>query len=209
MTGAGRSAPRRTREAWLQKLATLLRPLFKRIAQPLPAKLRISCGWPSKRALAASGKNRSIGQCWPPEASADGTTEVFVSPALSDAPTVAHVLVHELIHASGLMGHAADFRHVALRLGLQGPMTATEAGPELAKRLHALCLQIGPYPHATLDQAQNPTKKQGTRMKKVICPKCDYTVRTTRQWLDIGLPVCPCGTEMQEDKPEGTDDEED
>lgn len=40
-------------------------------------------------------------------------------------------------------------------------------------------------------------KKQSTRMLKVICPGCGYTVRTTQKWIDIGLPTCPCGEEME------------
>ena len=32
---------------------------------------------------------------------------------------------------------------------------------------------------------------------KIECPEDGYTVRTTSKWLDIGLPTCPCGTEME------------
>lgn len=33
----------------------------------------------------------------------------------------------------------------------------------------------------------------GSRMKKLECPKCGYTCRTTKKWLEKGLPTCPCG----------------
>jgi hypothetical protein len=42
---------------------------------------------------------------------------------------------------------------------------------------------------------------RGTRLIKVACPQCGYTVRTTRQWIETGLPVCgPCETPMEEAK---------
>lgn len=48
-------------------------------------------------------------------------------------------------------------------------------------------------------------KKQTTRMLKVVCPdeECPhndagspYLVRTTRKWIECGLPACPCGAAM-------------
>ena len=35
-----------------------------------------------------------------------------------------------------------------------------------------------------------------TRMMKVHCRCCGYVVRTTRQWLQLGAPLCPLGTKM-------------
>lgn len=35
-----------------------------------------------------------------------------------------------------------------------------------------------------------------TRLRKVSCQDCGYTVRMTRSWLLKGLPTCPCGNEM-------------
>lgn len=107
------------------------------------------------------------------------------------------VLVHELVHAADdcRSGHKGAFRRLATAIGLTGRMTATVAGPELAARLHALAEELGPYPHAALDASMR--KKQSTRMLKVVCPDCGYAVRTTNKWLEIGVPTCPCGTEMQ------------
>jgi hypothetical protein len=89
-----------TREEWLLAMTEEIRPLFAAVNAPLPERLRVSCGWPSSRGLASpSSKNRTIGQCWPTEFSADETPEVFISPYLADAVQVAAVLVYELIHA--------------------------------------------------------------------------------------------------------------
>jgi hypothetical protein len=187
-----------TREEWLNRMTEALRPHFEGVRLSLPA-LRVSCGWPSARGLASpTSKNRTIGQCWAPHCSADGTSELFISPVLADAADVAAVLVHELIHAAiGCdQGHGPQFRRAALAAGLTGKMTATTATPELAERLNVLAAQIGPYPHASLDRSQQ--KKQSTRLIKLRCPECGYTVRTTRQWIAAGLPTCPCGQEMQE-----------
>jgi hypothetical protein len=74
-------------------------------------------------------------------------------------------------------------------------MTATHPGAELAERLNALCVKVGPYPHASLDRSQ--VKKQSTRLIKALCPECGYTIRTTAKWIENGLPTCPCGTEME------------
>jgi hypothetical protein len=67
------------------------------------------------------------------------------------------------------------------------------------KRAVAPILEAGgPYPHAEL--SKTATKKQGTRLLKLQCPICPYTVRITRKWLDsVGPPACPeHGDDMKE-----------
>lgn len=32
-----------------------------------------------------------------------------------------------------------------------------------------------------------------TRLRKVSCATCGYTVRMSRSWMTVGLPACPCG----------------
>ncbi len=34
-------------------------------------------------------------------------------------------------------------------------------------------------------------------MLKLQCPGCAYVIRTTRTWLDVGLPVCCCGEDFE------------
>lgn len=190
----GRIGPR-TREAWLTRLANELRPYFLDHGGTIPDRIRFSCSWPGGRAT-----KKHIGQCWYPITSADGTTEIFVSPILDDAGTVAAVLAHELVHSclDIKAGHGPRFRDLATAIGLEGPMTSTAPGADLELHLAILCEEIGPYPHAKLKEgeAADKPKKQGTRMLRVVCPDCGYLVRTTRQWLAIGLPTCPCGALM-------------
>lgn len=189
-----------TREAWLNRLTDKLRPLFIAAGAPLPPKVRISCGWPTRKPAADAKGVRALGQCFSRAASAAGINEVFVSPVVADAQNAAAILVHELVHAADdcANGHGAAFKRIATAVGLAGPMRSTTAGPELENRLNALIAELGPYPHARLDYNKD-RKKQTTRMLKLVCPECGYTVRTTRQWIEQGLPTCPCGEEFTED----------
>jgi len=181
-----------TREDWLHALREQCVPLFETANYPLPDKIRLSCGFPRSQ-------RKATGQCWSAESSEDGTYEIFVSPVLSDAVEVAATIVHELCHAAvGIeAGHKGTFRECATTIGLEGKMTATTAGAKLTTLLKEITGKLGPYPHAILNPSAT-VKKQGTRMIKVECPECGYAVRTTRKWLDVGLPVCPCGEEMRE-----------
>ena len=101
-------------------------------------------------------------------------------------------------------GHKGPFVKLCKAIGLVKRWTATMAGPELAKTLAIYALQLGPYPHARLNDASR--KKQSTRMLKVTCPNPDceagavngkpYVVRLSQQAADAGMPWCPCGTVM-------------
>lgn len=188
--------PTINREQWLTMLTDKLRPMFEVAGELIPIKIRLTCGWPSKKAF--SSKNRRVGECWDATASKDQHVEVFVSPCVSDGLEVAGILAHELIHACGHKKHGKSFKRVALAIGLEGKMTATTTGPVLKDRLNGLISDMPVYPHAVLDQSLSPKKKDGTRMLKVICtgPGCGYTVRTTQKWVDVGLPTCTCGQRM-------------
>jgi hypothetical protein len=196
------------REDWLEQMIDLLRPDFEQLGSPLPAKIRVSCGFPSKSAL--SPTKRRIGECWGVESSEDKSFQVFISPLLKESVEVSATLVHELVHtAVGIdCKHHAPFPRVAKAIGLEGKMTATFAGAGLIARLRELIAKLGEYPHARL-VATNKPKTQSTRMLKVVCKTCGCVVRMTRKWLDdAGLPTCGCGGEMEEEGGE-TDESED
>lgn len=193
----------KTREEHLGSQAEGQRPLFTAIGLTYPEKLRFSCGFPKGRAKAG----KAVGQCWTDEASADGTTEIFISPVIGDVAEVAHILTHELIHACvGIKEkHGGKFKSAALAIGLTGKMTATVPTPELAAKLKAITDALPPYPHAELREIKKETVKQPTRMIKLVCADraCGWTCRTTQKWLDIGTPTCPCGEEMAPEQKEG------
>ncbi len=190
----------RCRESWLRECAQELVSDFLRIGLRLELDaIRISCGFPSRNALGRT--RRVVGQCFPPRVSETGLTEIFINPTESDSLRVADILIHAVIGVE--CGHRGAFRQAALSIGLEGPMTATIAGESLKKRLNDLIDQLGPYPHGALFPAENPIsrslpgshlpKKQTTRMIKLQCQNCGYVVRTSRRWIEVGLPVCHCG----------------
>ena len=191
-----------TRESWLlsaiDRMARSLFPAFK------PPKWRVTCGWPK----GVRGGKHAIGQCWPPTASEDSTAEMFISPELDQPIEILHVLAHEMCH--GIVGtdcgHKGAFVNLCKKIGLVAPWTATTPGPELLKTLAIYAVQLGPYPHARLNDVR---QRQTTRLLKATCPNPEcairlnaagnkpYTVRITQQWAEAGMPSCPCGTLME------------
>jgi hypothetical protein len=182
-------APLATREAWLTHFADkYLWPRIEASGERRPAKYRVSVGFPKGH---RGVKGHSIGQCWSQEVSADQTCEIFISPELDAAQAVA-VLSHEGCHAAvGVRhGHRAPFKKLALAIGLSGPMRATVPTPEFEATIHGWIAVEPAYPHAPLTATTSPTKP-GSRLLKARCEACGYTVRVTRQWLDIASPTCP------------------
>lgn len=111
-----------TREQWLNRALGLIRNyLYTNCdAAVVPQGTRISCGLAGGRI----GSKR-IGECWNTTASADGSTEIFISPVLDDVTGKSGVLatlVHEAIHAAvGVEhGHKKPFQKVATAAGLVG-----------------------------------------------------------------------------------------
>jgi len=186
----------KTREEWLVAATDLLRPDFEAVGETVPEKIHVTCGWPSKGGR--PGLKQRIGECWPPECSEGEFTEMFINPMLSEALEALDVLVHELVHAAVGCdeGHKGPFRVTAKAIGLEGKMTATVAGETLLVRLREIEKELGEYPHAKLTPKNK--KPQGTRMLKVICPDCQWMARTSRKWIDLGLPTCACGKQMEE-----------
>lgn len=190
------------RESWLMeaiaRMSTSVFPAFKH------PQWRVTCGWPK----GVRGGKHAIGQCWPPTASKDGTAEMFISPELDHPIEILHVLAHEMIHAivGTEQGHQGEFVKLCKAIGLQKPWTATTPGPQLAKTLAIFALQLGPYPHARLNDTHR--KKQGVRLLKAICPNLECPIliklgkplsgRFSQEMADLGLPVCSCcATQME------------
>jgi len=199
-----------TREQWLTELTNRLRPMFAAIGFPLPEKIRASCGFPSRGALAKKAKR--VGEAWSSDQSEDQHFETFVTPMVCDPVGVAEIQVHELCHcAAGLeCKHRKPFTTVARALGLEGKMTATVAGEALQATLEEIVEEIGTYPHAKLVHTSNP-KKQNTRMLKVVCSdlQCGCVIRMTKKWQEqVGLPMCGCGACMKAESTEVPEDEE-
>ena len=186
----------KNRETFLEAAIVEMRPLFKENGFPLPKKIKVTCGWPSKSAGRSS--KRRIGECWDKTASAAGNVEMIISMVLDNDMEVLEVLVHECVHAAvgNECGHKGPFRTLALAVGLEGKMTATTAGPKLLKELKTIKSKLGKYPHAAIDFSNR--KKQSTRMIKVTCQAsdCGMIFRTSNKWVIVAAPFdCPaCGS---------------
>lgn len=156
--------------------------------------LKVSTGFPS-----TGGLGKVIGQCWKSAAAEDGTTHhIFINPRLTDLVEVVATLAHEMVHAAddGEHKHRGKFAKAVADMGLDGKATATVAGAAFADwaREH-LSETLGQYPHTGLVPLAQE-KKQTTRMLKLEADCCGYIVRTTKKWIEIGLPSCPCGNQF-------------
>lgn len=179
-----------------------LRPRFADAGYTVPDNIKVTCGWPSRAALAR--KNQRIGECWSDTESDGKVFEVFISPTLAEPVKVLDVLTHELVHATvGVAAkHGKPFKRCALAVGLEGKMRATVAGDALRGVLEGYTRDLGAYPHHELKHMVNGDRKQGTRLIKAECGVCGYTVRVTRKWLDAaGAPLCPAPSCNDHGKP--------
>ncbi len=184
-----------TREQWLIEASKFLDRLIESAGfEPKP--VRPSVGFPSKRAL--SKAKRVIGQCWASSCSGDGAAQIFIHPTLTDSVEVLGVLLHEQAHAAvgTECGHKGPFAKLARAVGLEGKLTATVPGDTLTAKLSTIAAALGAYPQSTFTPGLTH-KPQGTRMIKVVCGECGYAIRTTQKWIDIGVPTCPCGLQME------------
>ncbi len=184
-----------TREGWLvDAIALLDTEFFKGRGHKVPIKLQVACGWPK-------ASRRAVGQCWSPSASADETTQMYVSPTEAEPVEVLDTLLHELIHAvvGCEHGHKGPFKTLAKDFGFAGKMTSTyaEEGSPLKALLVSIAGELGPYPHAAM------TKKDSARTYPYkwtrLMSETDnaYTVTISpRVMEEHGRPIDPWGQEM-------------
>ena len=174
-----------TRESWLLAAIELLKPLFAEKHYVVPP-CQVSCGFTS-----TGVKNGHIGQCWSKKSSANQINQIFISPTLGNPYEVIDTLVHELVHAVDdcQNKHGKEFKKIALKMGLKGPMRSAEAGPEFKVRLNQLLVNLGPYPHAQLQVSMKKAAKQDRPRAK--CKKCGFQVPMLKKFLAYGPPICP------------------
>jgi len=183
-----------TREQWLTlALRDHVAPLLaEKAGATVPADALVSVGFPG-----GGSARKRIGECWTRKMSSKGVNEIFISPTISDKPArMLDILIHEAIHAADdcASGHKGFFRKAAKAVGLEGKMTSTVAGPELAQWISDTVEKLPKLDHSKLDLSGRAKKK--TYMLKVECPECGCKLRGTAQALSVGLPTCGCGSEM-------------
>lgn len=187
-----------TREEWLKAAVLAMAPLLDAQKAPMPEAWAVSMGFPK-----GGFKNTpSIGECWDPEVSASGVTNMFISPILGDSIDILATLLHEMVHAAvGLKEkHAGRFRIVARGLGLKGKLTATyaEPGTELHATLTGIAATLGTFPGTPMKPRKTP-KKQGWFLVKLVSPN-DPSYKFTiapRLIEEYGLPKDYLGDPME------------
>ena len=183
------------RELWLYRIADALYPKFGELSFTNRPTIRIGVGHPSTGA-----RGKRVGECYDSPASKDRVHEIIISPRLDDSTEVAGVVAHELCHAylqsyfpEEDCGHGKKFRRLATAIGLAGKMRSTVPGDAFTRFLRPVLASIGEYPHGALGGGATTSKRkvQSTRLKKVVCSSCHYTMRVTRKWIDTAVPKCP------------------
>lgn len=205
------------RQQWLDQCHDALRQHFAQHGHDLPQAVRVTWGFPAKR---ATGKAKAIGVCFDKTATEDQHAEVFIHPIHAKAPAdielgIAATMAHELAHAhlGTAIGHKKPFANLVTQIGLEGKPTSTHAGEAFKQALAPKLALIGPFPTTGLDPSDAPGKKQSTRMLKCECPECGYLCRASRKVLTAhGAPICPsCApTQMrwEGDDPDGEEGDE-
>lgn len=156
-------------------------------------------------------KRRTIGwfanDRW--EKNSDRIHEINLCAECLQTHDMGEVILHELAHAenhhlnirdcpSGQY-HNKKFKRMAERLGLQqqgerhriyGYGLTKLAAPGVAF-LNKFTFKRELFELSRLSPVRR--KKVGSRLVKCVCENCGYAIRTTRQWIDRGLPTCCCG----------------
>lgn len=192
------AVPVHNREAWLLEAVREITAVFEENGYTVPP-VRISVGWPGGKGKKTMLK--TIGQCWYGHQSSDGLAQIFISPALTDTVEIMATIAHEMVHAvaGGKCGHRGLFRTIALQIGLEGKMTATNAGDALKGRFVPMLERLGTYDHAKLNVSLVTAPANKNRHLKINCHYCEFTARTTRKQMDEHAMPEHCGAAMYED----------
>lgn len=180
-----------TREEWLTAALSLIRSQVPAIGSQ---RIRISCALPS-----TYNRSGTLSECWPSDASKDGTWEVVISSTLADPAQVFTHLAAMVLHTvpGGASKTSTTYRTAAIDLGLapadEGWKTIN-ATEDFWLTFGAGLQALGVYPHAEMTVGRKAT--QTTRMLKLTCPLCGYVLRTSGKWLATGLPTCHDGTQF-------------
>lgn len=178
-----------TREMWLMLAVDKLRVLYSDAGYTIPDNFMVSCGWPSREI------KRSIGQCFDPEVTENGTCHMFISPIIENSVHVLEILAHEVCHhVVGVKEkHRGKFIKIIRALGLEGKPAATFAGPELKDKLALIAGELGEYPHPAITLPGKDKPKPPAKRLKLLSPETDdYNVWISPTFLeDYGPPLCP------------------
>jgi hypothetical protein len=190
-----------TREGWLIKLMHELRPRFAEAGFPIPDKVHLSVGIPTKGGM--SGKTG--GECHRPTGKGK-IAHIFVSPLLNGDRKAAGVLLHELAHAATPKAkHDGDFVVLTRALGCVDKPTHTLPGDEAWEGwLKPMVNALGPFPHSPLTVGYLKKKQKKGRMVRGACA-CDPPrplMSAASTWLKGPVTCGVCETDFVVDLPE-------
>lgn len=164
--------------------------------------------------IQTKGKKNALGWFWADRwktTNKETVQEINLSAETLRNCNPGEVLIHELAHAENhTLGikdctnnvHNKKFKAMAEQLGLlvkprdkRYGFGFTDLGDPAKAFLASIKFNAELFKLNRLEPISS--LKAGTRLLKCQCPKCEYTVRVTQKWIDVGLPVCPCGEEME------------
>lgn len=175
------------REAWLSAALTRISKGWPTAAE-LPEGTRISVGFPVKTRGRGAGR---VTEHYRATESDGGMVEIFVSPTLADAAQVCRAVALEAA-AVALNRTPAESERAALFARADTVAASLPAYPHDALavgRARAGASRVTASDIGATDEPAAPGP--GSRMLKVCCPSCGYTVRTSRRWLAVAVPLCP------------------
>lgn len=180
-----------TREQYLRRAATIIN---QKILKP-KAEVELPETW-FVSVMEPAGK--VIGRAWP--ASHDAH-HMFVSATMEDPVQVLGTLAHEMIHlAVGVQEkHNKVFGAAARAIGLEGKLTATHPGEELAVELKKIDELLAGYPHKPLNvKLKEKQSGPAVRRKFVSVNDPSYSLYISLGRVDEwGPPKDPNGDDME------------
>ena len=146
---------------------------------------RFRCGLTSSRSDYRM-KHAAIGQIHYSHSTGNKVNEIVISNRLNGKGTkiqssvVAHVLLHEMIHAcTPYHGHKGEFKRLARALEMDGKLTATENSQALEDRIiQDVVNPLGKFPHKAVTTR---TSRKGSRLLKITCTECDIVFRASKK----------------------------
>ena len=187
-----------TREEWLIKAIEMIDDeIFNGNLGSKETKYQVSMGWTkSARALGETiypydGEDVSIDDFFP--------VTIHVRCDIKDPVQILGVLVHECIHAfMNIKGHGKDFKHEAMRVGFETPITRYHPSPELVSTCENIYKKLGEFPGKAV-YIHKVEKEKKTNTVIFFCPECGFEVKTNKKMFEKhgqGIPTCPCGAKM-------------
>lgn len=187
-----------TREEWLIKAIEMIdEEIFNGNLGSKETKYQVSVGW--------TKSSKALGETIYPYDGEDVTLDDFfpvtihVRCDIKDPIKILGVLVHECIHAfMNIKGHGKDFKHEALQVGFEKPVTQYNPNSTLISTLENIYKKLGEFPGKAI-YIHKEEKEKKSNTVKFFCPECNFEVKTNKKMFEQhgqGIPTCPCGAKM-------------